>query len=170
VFALAQIVSNTHRRAFAAEWARNYRSLLEHEHARAGDWLRAHLAPGSPVATFVDSGMVGYRSGLPIVDFGRLSDSYLASPGRSQEEAVEYFFARRAAALVATSFSRDRLAYEPEVMARRATLPSPTAKWCSCETICFRIASDDGATRRRDRGGADRGSPRSRGGYRAVRV
>jgi hypothetical protein len=116
-FAVAQVASNAHRRAFAAGWAHNYRALLDHEHARAGDWLREHLPPGSVVASIMDAGVVGYRSGLTIVDFGRLSDAYLAQPGRTTQDAVDYFFARRVDAAVITSYSRERVEYTPEAMA-----------------------------------------------------
>ena len=104
---------------FKQEWTflNYYNSIVQEELIPIGRQLRQSLQPGSRVISFMDAGAVGYYSELPIVDFGRLNDPYLARMLHSQTEINDYFFSQNAAAVVMTSESPDTVNYVPEAMA-----------------------------------------------------
>lgn len=91
--------------------ARSYRCVLEDEHFLVGDLLREIVPPGESIVVYMDVGAIGFRSKLPIVDFGALNDETLARGGLSDSEKIDHFFARRPAAAVFTSRAPDRVQY-----------------------------------------------------------
>lgn len=104
---------------FHQEWAflRYYDSIVQEELIPAGQALHQMLPAGSRVISFMDAGAVGFYSALPIVDFGRLNDVYLAQSSPSQSQVIDYFYQQEAAAIVMTSEQSDSLVYIPEAMA-----------------------------------------------------
>jgi hypothetical protein len=83
-----------------------YLDVQSEQHARIGAWLRAHLPESEAIACYIDAGMVPFlASEHRAIDFGRLSDAYLAHRGRTPAEVANYFFALRPGALIVASDS-----------------------------------------------------------------
>jgi arabinofuranosyltransferase len=103
---------------FHQEWAflNYYHWIVQDELIPVGKYLKAHLPDHSKVISFMDAGAVGYYSELEIVDFGRLSDAYLATQHPDQAQVANYFFAQKASAVVMSSTSGDTIAYIDEAM------------------------------------------------------
>ncbi len=103
---------------FHQEWGflNYYHWIVQDELIPVGKYLKAHLPDRSKVISFMDAGAVGYYSELEIVDFGRLSDAYLATQHPDQAQVENYFFAQMAAAVVMSSTSSDTIAYIDEAM------------------------------------------------------
>jgi hypothetical protein len=103
---------------FHQEWAflNYYHWIVQDELIPVGKYLKAHLPNDSKVISFMDAGAVGYYSELEIVDFGRLSDAYLATQHPDQVQVENYFFAQMASAVVLSSTSADSIAYIDEAM------------------------------------------------------
>lgn len=91
-----------------AEWkaASVYQVLLADEHRQAAAYVKQYLPPGESLIVYVDAGVAGYYSlPRPIVDFGGLNDEYLAqlwASGGDPHLALEYFYSRRAGAILWT--------------------------------------------------------------------
>jgi len=87
-----------------------YLDVQREEHARIGAWLRAHLPESEAIACYVDAGMVPFLAGEHrTIDFGRLSDAYLAHLGRTPAEVADYFFSLGPGALIVASDSATRV-------------------------------------------------------------
>jgi arabinofuranosyltransferase len=93
-----------------------YHWIVQDELIPVGKYLKAHLPEGSRVISFMDAGAVGYYSGMPIVDFGRLSDPYLVQPGLTARQVADYFYAANARAVVMSSEVGDTILYIEEAM------------------------------------------------------
>ncbi len=104
---------------FRQEWRflTYYHAIVQEELIPVGKYLAANLPEDAVVISYMDAGAVGYYSKLKIVDFGRLSDSFLAQTHPSTEAVVNYFFAVDAAAIVFTSESGDAQSYIDEANA-----------------------------------------------------
>ncbi|MCU0611124.1 MAG: hypothetical protein MUE60_04975 [Candidatus Eisenbacteria bacterium] len=73
-------------------WADGYR----HAHRRVGSWLRDHAAPSETVA-LMDIGIIGYVSGMRVIDITGLTDPHVAAaPGGwlKKEYSLDYLFGR----------------------------------------------------------------------------
>ena len=85
---------------------RRYRDAAREQLVPIGVWVRDRLPLSEAVACYVDAGIVPYMAPEhAAIDFGRLSDAYLAQPGRTPREVADYFFALRPGALIITSDS-----------------------------------------------------------------
>ena len=104
---------------FKQEWQfLNYYDAIVHEELiPVGKYLAANLPEDAVVISYMDAGAVGYYSRLKIVDFGRLSNPYLAQSNPSLVEAANYFFAANADAVVLTSQLADAQMYIDEANA-----------------------------------------------------
>lgn len=73
-------------------WADGY----HHAHRRVGQWLRDHADPSATVA-LMDIGMIGYTSGIRVIDITGLTDPHVAAaPGGwlKKTYSLDYLFGR----------------------------------------------------------------------------
>lgn len=99
------------------EFLRYYDRIVKEELIPAGEALRAELPHGKRVASYMDAGAIGFYSEAEIIDFGRLSDPYLAQNKPNTQEVVAYFYAQNPDAVVITSWQEDEIDYTDEAMA-----------------------------------------------------
>jgi hypothetical protein len=104
---------------FKQEWAflHYYHAIVEDELITVGKFLAATLPQDATVISYMDAGAVGYYSKLKIIDFGRLSDPFLAQSKLTQAEVMDYFFSMDADAVVMTSQSEFEYDYIAEAEA-----------------------------------------------------
>lgn len=103
------------------KFLRDYRQLLQEEHAAAAAFLRQHLPPTSWIVVYPDAGLIPFITGFRTLDGGRLNDRFLARhhwSGTPQDSLIlSYFFARSPAAFVFKSRREDRLVLNAEAQA-----------------------------------------------------
>lgn len=106
------------------KFLRDYRQLLQEEHAVAAELLRGLLPQDAWIVVYPDAGLIPYRTGLPTIDGGRLNDRFLARhhwSGTPRDSAIlSYFFARNPAAFIFKSRRDDRLVLNGEAAALSA--------------------------------------------------
>lgn len=93
---------------------KDYMALMEQEWKPAAEFLNTTLPPGSKVILYQDAGIIAFNGDFDYVDFGRLSDAYLAREKPSPSQAADYFFQQGADAVVFTSLEADRYEYYEE--------------------------------------------------------
>lgn len=71
--------------------------------------IREAAPTARSLAVIPDAGFLPYETGLPTIDFGRLSDRYLAREARTSSDVVEYFFRAHADVVVFSHYGEDRL-------------------------------------------------------------
>jgi len=96
-----------------ADYVRSYRTLIADEHVPAGQFLHRAVPEDEWVVVHVDAGAIPYYSKRPTIDFGGLTDRFLART-RSLPERVDYAFAHDPAAFVFTSYRWDRVDHGEE--------------------------------------------------------
>lgn len=94
-----------------------YSRIVEEELIPAGRYVHDHFPAGARVVSYMDAGALGYYSDREIVDFGRLSDVYLAQSKPTTQQAIDYFYACDPHALVMTSWLENEVNYTDEAMA-----------------------------------------------------
>jgi len=76
----------------------------------AGMFLARHVPESEWLIVHFDAGAIPFFSGLRTVDFGGLTDEYLAhNQSASVKDRVNYFFAKRPGAVVFTSYEWERV-------------------------------------------------------------
>ncbi|MFN8393252.1 MAG: hypothetical protein U0176_01120 [Bacteroidia bacterium] len=96
---------------------RYYDRIVQEELIPVGKVLKNSSPPIHRVASYMDAGALGFYSDATVIDFGRLSDTYLAQSKPSTQEVVEYFYSQSPEALVITSWIEDGIEYTDEAMA-----------------------------------------------------
>jgi hypothetical protein len=116
-FALIQVCILGFR--FRQEWTflNYYHAIVQEELIPVGRYLAAELDPEATVISYMDAGAVGYYSERKIVDFGRLSDPYLAKTKPALPQVLDYFFSIDADAVVMTSQAENEFQYIEEAAA-----------------------------------------------------
>ncbi|MCS6965260.1 MAG: hypothetical protein NZ473_00625 [Candidatus Kapabacteria bacterium] len=103
------------------KFLRDYHRLLNEEHAAAAEFLQRLLPQDAWIVVYPDAGLIPYRTALPTIDGGRLSDRFLARhqwSGSAQDSSIlSYFFARQPAAFIFKSRRDDRLRLNAEAEA-----------------------------------------------------
>ena len=81
-----------------------YAQMIRDEHEQAAAYITRHLPADEPVIVYVEAGVIGYRTGRTVIDFGGLNDPYLAHQYARQDrrvsDLVDYFYEQRAGAVV----------------------------------------------------------------------
>lgn len=115
VLLVIQVATQTSAFKHEVKKANEYRALIETEHLPIGTYLRQVLPPAEWVIVHSDAGAIPFASGYRTVDFGGLNDKYLAHRERlSERQIVDYFYSRKAGALVLTSDDSDKLDQDRE--------------------------------------------------------
>ena len=106
------------------KFLRDYEQLLQEEHAAAAELLRRLLPSDAWIVVYPDAGLIPYRTGLRTIDFGRLTDAFLARHrwgGSARDTLIlAYVFRHSPAAFVFKSRCRDRVCLTAEADALRS--------------------------------------------------
>ncbi len=106
------------------KFLRDYKQLLQEEHAAAAELLRRLLPSDAWIVVYPDAGLIPYRTGLRTIDFGRLTDAFLArhrwNGSASDTLILEYTYRRTPAAFVFKSRCRERVCLTAEADALRS--------------------------------------------------
>jgi hypothetical protein len=91
-------------------FAFNYKTRLSEMARPTGMYLARHVPESEWLIVHFDAGAIPFFSKLKTVDFGGLSDEYLAhNQSASVQDRVDYFFAKRPGAVVFTSYDWERV-------------------------------------------------------------
>ena len=96
-----------------------YQSIVEDEYIPVANWLRDNLPPDATIICYLDAGAIPYYSGLRAVDMGKLNDAYLARNTLEQPAIIDYFYSRKADAIIMSSEDEKRYVYNDEATAIR---------------------------------------------------
>jgi arabinofuranosyltransferase len=100
------------------KFLRDYEQLLREEHTAAAELLRRLLPADAWIVVYPDAGLIPYRTGLRTLDFGRLTDAFLARhrwSGSARDTLIlAYVFRHAPAAFVFKSRCRDRVCLTAE--------------------------------------------------------
>lgn len=97
------------------KFAHDYKVLLDVEHISIGKTLKKIVPANEWLISYMDAGAVPYFSGLRTIDYGGLSDRFLANWKLTDVERVDYFYSVNPGAAVFTSNSMEKLDYGLEV-------------------------------------------------------